>query len=649
MSILNFLNVSCAIPKVHLAQPMENANEIIKCLKKDKVSQIVVFPELAITGYTCGDLFFQTTLLDKALEALEKIVKYSDKDNKLIIVGLPFSYESRLYNVAAVIQKGKLLGLVPKIFLPDNQEYYEKRWFDSGAGIEGEVNFDNYKVPLTSSILFKDRNNPEIKVGIEICEDLWAPNPPSTQLANEGAIIIANPSASNETITKNEYREQLISQQSARLNVAYLYSSCGFGESTQDLVFSGDAIIAEKGIILAESERFLLENQIVKAQIDPEILIHDRRVQASYKDSKTNEKLAEVDIDLELTDVQTREFSKNPFVPNNTEDRDKRSKEILDIQSFGLGTRASKIGDDTNLVLGISGGLDSTLALIVAKQTCDKFGWSPDKIKAVTMPGFGTTDRTYQNAINLIKEIGADFREIPIRESVKQHLKDLNHPLDQKDTVYENSQARERMQILMDLANQVNGIVVGTGDLSELALGWATYNGDHMSMYGVNADVPKTLVRYLVRYYADNSEENLKKILYDILDTPVSPELLPPDEEGKIEQKTEEKIGPYELHDFFLFHHLRNGYSPRKIFAIAKETFKGDYTDEEILKWLKTFYSRFFSQQFKRSTLPDGPKVGSVSLSPRGDWRMPTDVSSQIWREELEVLEKQMNKKLELI
>lgn len=635
MSILNLLDVCCVVPKVYLANPKKNAKEIIKEINKNQDKEIILFPELSITGYTCGDLFFQSALLSNALEALNSIKEATKTIDSLVVVGIPISYSGKIYNCCAAIQSDKILCIIPKTYIPENKEYYEKRWFTSGRDINTEITIGDTSIPFTSNILLVSKENNEIKVGIEICEDLWAPDPPSVKLAKAGGVIILNASASNETIAKDKYRTELISQQSARLNCAYLYASCGYGESTQDLVFSGDALIAEKGKILARSKRFQIDTFSISAQIDVEGILHDRRIESSYRDSESI-KLLEVPVSLKTTDKLTRSFEKNPFVPSNQAEREERSEEILNIQSLGLGTRLKSISDDTNLIVGISGGLDSTLALIVAKLTCDKFGIDPSHIKAITMPGFGTTDRTYNNAKELIELIGAEFIEIPIGDSVLQHFKDIGHPIELKNEVYENAQARERTQILMDYANKVGGIVVGTGDLSELALGWATYNGDHMSMYGVNAGVPKTLVRYLVQFYADQNEGELKKVLYDILNTPVSPELLPPDENGNIAQKTEEKIGPYELHDFFLFHHLRNGYSPRKIFRLAKETFNDEYTPEYIMKWLKTFYRRFFSQQFKRSALPDGPKVGSVTLSPRGDWRMPSDVHSDTWLEELE-------------
>lgn len=633
---LGLIDVACAVPVVHLANCRANKDEIVK-LSKDAAQEdvaLIVFPELSITGYTCGDLFFQSVLIEEAKEQLVELADETKGLRTAIVVGLPVSHRGRLYNCAALIQQGKILGIIPKTFIPENREYYEKRWFSSGEGIDTEIEISGEKIPFTPYILFESVEDSEVKLGIEICEDLWAPEPPSSYLAANGAIIMANPSASNETIAKASYRTDLISQQSARLNCAYLYTSCGFGESTQDLVFGGDAVIAERGQILRRSERFKMQSFYIKAQIDTQILLHDRRMQSSYRDTEEQDQIQTVPISLPFAEKISRVYDKNPFVPSNPAERKERCQEIFDIQSMGLATRVHKLGD-SQMILGISGGLDSTLALLVSKLVCDKLGLDPTKITAVTMPGFGTTDRTYDNAVNLIKELGANFREIPISDAVNQHFKDIGHDPDILNEVYENSQARERTQILMDIANQENGIVVGTGDLSELALGWATYNGDHMSMYGVNAGIPKTLVRYLVKYYADNASDEVKEILYDILDTPVSPELLPPDDHGEIAQKTEDKIGPYELHDFFLFHLLRNGFTPEKIYKIAKETFKDEYDEETIEKWLKTFVRRFFSQQFKRSVLPDGPKVGSVTLSPRGDWRMPSDVSSEMWLDSL--------------
>lgn len=634
---LNLITVTCAVPRVYLGDCEKNADAIID-MCRDSDSAVILFPELSLTGYTCGDLFFQETLLTQAKDALARIVAYSSESPALIAVGLPVSIDSRLYNCAALIQRGRLLGLVPKTFVPDNREFYEKRWFSDARTLKVQsITLCGQDVPCGADLLFVDQDDPELIVAAEICEDLWAPLPPSTALAAAGATIVLNPSASNDLIAKAAYRRALVAQQSARLNCAYLYVSCGYGESTQDAVFGGDAIIAEKGTVLAQKTRFELKNSALTAQIDSQALIHDRRMQASAKDTVPEGTFRRIPVTLVRADTLTRTYEKNPFVPCNPAERDERCEEILNIQSMGLGTRVAHIGG-VPMVIGVSGGLDSTLALLVCRQVCYTFGWDPKNIIAVTMPGFGTTDRTYENAVKLIHDLGATFKEIPIRDAARAHLKDIGHPESVKNEVYENAQARERTQILMDIANQVGGIVVGTGDLSELALGWATYNGDHMSMYGVNAGVPKTLVRYLVRYYADHSGPALKKLLYDILDTPVSPELLPPDKNGEIAQKTEEKIGPYELNDFFLYHLVRNGFSPAKIYALAVEVFKDEYTPEYIYKWLNVFIRRFFSQQFKRSCLPDGPKVGSVTLSPRADWRMPSDISSRAWLKELEAL-----------
>lgn len=632
---LGLVDVACAVPVVHVADCKKNTREMEGLIRKadEEGTALIVFPELSITGYTCGDLFFQQVLLDQAKRELVNLCERISDTQILAIVGLPLSINSRIYNCAALIQSGQILGIVPKTFIPENREYYEKRWFTSGKDLNTEIELGEISVPVSPHLLFESRENPEVKLGVEICEDLWTSEPPSSLLAREGAIIICNPSASNETIAKHNYRSELISQQSARLNCAYLYSSCGFGESTQDLVFGGDAIIAEKGALLERSERFQTESFYISAQIDTQILLHDRRIQSSYRDLET-QNIRTIPIDLKYSSKLTRNYDKNPFVPSNLDERNIRCEEILNIQAMGLGTRVKKIGD-SQMVIGVSGGLDSTLALLVARLVCDKFGLSPEKITAVTMPGFGTTDRTYENAVDLIHKLGTRFREIPIKKTTQSHFEDIGHDPSVLNEVYENAQARERTQILMDIANQENGIVVGTGDLSELALGWATYNGDHMSMYGVNAGIPKTLVRYLVKYYADTGDEEVKRILYDILDTPVSPELLPPDEEGNIQQKTEDKIGPYELHDFFLYHLVRNGFSPKKILKLAEHTFKDEYSPETIEKWLRIFLRRFFSQQFKRSVLPDGPKVGSVTLSPRGDWRMPSDISSEMWLEDL--------------
>ncbi len=620
-SDLNLIDVCCAVPEVHLADCQKNREEIYKLIKENRDSAIIVFPELSLTGYTCGDLFFQSSLIGAARDNLLRLADQTKSIRSLIAVGLPISFKGKLYNCACLFQQGKILAVIPKTHIPENREYYEKRWFSSGKDIDTEIDLGG-PVPFTSKLLLYDGMDREFMLGVELCEDLWAPDPPSTRLALSGAVCILNLSASNETIAKDYYRTQLIENQSARLNCAYLYASSGYGESTQDLVFSGDAVIAEKGVILAKSERFVTRSFSLSAQIDLDLLLNDRRVQSSFELKDFGYK--EIPFKLYKSKDLKRKYAKHPFIPEEGEGRDRTSREIIDIQTMGLGSRVKKLGD-TKMVVGVSGGLDSTLSLLIARNVCDKFGLDPKNILAVTMPGFGTTDRTYTNALELIDLIGATRYEIPISDAVSLHFRDIGQNPEKHDATYENAQARERTQILMDLANKEGGIV-------------ATYNGDHMSMYGVNAGVPKTLIRHLIRYYARENPQ-YEDLLEDILNTPVSPELLPPDKDGKIAQKTEEKVGPYELHDFFLYSFLRNAYAPEKIYAIACDVFEGDYSPEEILKWLRVFYRRFFSQQFKRSTLPDGPKVGSVSLSPRGDWRMPTDADAEEFLKNLEKVE----------
>ncbi len=639
MRKFSYINAVCAVPVVSLADTKTNAERTIACMNESPEASVLLFPELGLTGYTCADLFFQTPLIDGALTALKKVLEASRERKTVVVVGLPISAQGRLFNCAAVLQDGVLLGVVPKTYLPENREYYEKRWFSGAHEFRGDsIKLFGQDVPFGSDLIFEDRQNPEHRFGVEVCEDLWSPVPPSSRLAQEGALVILNPSASNETIGKADYRTDLLRQQSARLLCGYLYSSCGYGESTTDLVFGGDMLICENGRILARAERFKTCAQRICAQIDLESLLHDRRMQSSYRESRAEHPCRIVPAVLALAEKITRVYDKNPFVPGNADERDRRCEEIFQIQVLGLGSRIAHIAN-APMIVGVSGGLDSTLALLVCHETCKRFGLPYDHVLAVTMPGFGTTDRTYDNAVSLINILGARLREISIKDAARLHLKDIGHPEELHNAVYENAQARERTQVLMDTANAAGGIVVGTGDLSELALGWATYNGDHMSMYGVNAGIPKTLVRYLVGWYADRSDEKLRHILYDILDTPVSPELLPPEEDGSIAQKTEDLVGPYELHDFFLFHTVRNGFSPEKIYTLACQSFEDSYDSKTILKWLGIFFRRFFNQQFKRSCLPDGPKVGSVTLSPRGDWRMPSDASSALWLAEIAALE----------
>lgn len=638
-----FIRVSAATPNIKIANCSYNVMQIKNCIK-DAVSSdvsLIVFPELCLTGYTCADLFFQQQLLNDALNSLIDIKHFSKNQNIAIIVGLPIKVLNGLYNVSAFILDGTIYGLVPKSFLPTYNEYYEHRWFASSRElIDQDIIIDNEIVPIGTDLIFSHSETDAFKVGIEICEDLWTPLPPSTLLALNGATVIANTSASNELVSKIDYRKQLISSQSAKTISAYIYSSAGFGESTTDVVYGGHCLIYENGSLLAENKRFQLESNMTITEIDCEKLQSDRVKMTTFRDSVHHVKNAvyrEISFDMQLPVITiSRRIDPHPFVPQNKEQRDVRCEEIFSIQTSALAKRISHIGCDT-VVIGVSGGLDSTLALLVCAKTFELLNKDSKNIIAVTMPGFGTTDRTYNNAVSLIKKLGATLKEISIKDVCIQHFKDIDHNINVHNTTYENGQARERTQILMDLSNKENGIVIGTGDLSELALGWATYNGDHMSMYGVNVSIPKTLVRYLVDWVAKTAmDKETGEILNDILLTPVSPELLPPDAEGKIQQKTEEVVGPYELHDFFLFNMLRYGFNPRKILLLAENAFKETYSKEVILKWLKTFYKRFFSQQFKRSCMPDGPKVGSICLSPRGDLRMPSDADVSSWLNTLE-------------
>ena len=633
-----FIKVAAVTPKIVVADPSYNADLICDCIAEASVAgaKIIVLPELCITGYTCGDLFLQEKLLSEAKDALLKIAGFTSDMDCLIFVGLPYVYHGKLYNVAAAVSKGKILGLVPKSYIPTYNEFYEGRHFTKGMQEVVEVAIaEGITVPMGTNLLLSCSEVPELKVGVEICEDLWSPMPPSTLHALNGASVIVNLSASNETTGKDTYRRSLVSGQSARLLCGYIYASAGDGESTQDVVYSAHNLIAENGKVLAEAERF--KNETIYSEIDVFRLEMERRRMTTFETRFDGYK--EIPFSLKVTETKlTRVIETMPFVPSGEQDRRKRCEEIFSIQAMGLKKRLEHT-HCKSAVIGISGGLDSTLALLVTVRAFDLIGMSHENIKAVTMPGFGTTDRTYENAVKLIHSLGADFTEISIKEAVKAHFADIGQDSNVHDVTYENSQARERTQILMDLANKTGGMVIGTGDLSELALGWATYNGDHMSMYAVNSSVPKTLVRHLVRYYADTcGDAALEAVLLDVLDTPVSPELLPP-EDGKISQKTEDLVGPYELHDFFLYHMLRLGYGPEKIYRLARYACAEVYDDETILKWLKNFYRRFFSQQFKRSCLPDGPKVGSVAVSPRGDLRMPSDASAGIWLKELDGME----------
>ena len=627
-----FIKVAAATPKIKVADPAYNTEEILKIIDETEKNgaSILVFSELTISGYTCGDLFLQQPLLTECKNQLLRIVKATENKSMLVVVGCPIVIKQKLYNCAVVISDGSILGIVPKTHLPNYSEFYELRHFTSGEGLEEDLWFGEEfgYVNVAVNQLFKCKEIPELVVACEICEDLWVPLPPSTYHAMAGATVICNPSASVETTTKESYRRSLVSNQSARLLAAYIYADAGEGESTQDVVYSGHHLICENGSVLAEAKRFT--NEIIYADIDVQKLAAERRKMTSFPGGQTDDYF-EQEFSLEVKENKiTRTFPKAPFVPDNQDERDKRCDEILSLQSMGLKKRLEHT-NCKHAVVGISGGLDSTLAVLVTARAFDLLDISRENLICVTMPCFGTTDRTYQNAVSLIKELGATLKEVRIEKAVHQHFADIGHDENNHDVTYENSQARERTQILMDMANQYNGMVIGTGDMSELALGWATYNGDHMSMYAVNCSVPKTLVRYLVLYYAETTEnKKLSEVLMDVLDTPVSPELLPP-VDGVISQKTEDLVGPYELHDFFLYYMLRFGFPKAKLYRMAKLTFDGVYDDETIKKWLDKFYWRFFSQQFKRSCLPDGPKVGSVAVSPRGDLRMPSDASPTAW------------------
>ncbi len=632
-----FVKVAAATPKILVADCVENTRVILESIREMSRAgaKIMVLPELAVTGYTCSDLFWQEQLIWESERQLSRLLDETRGVDALIFVGMPMEIFGKLYNVAAVMNRGKLLGIVPKKYLPSYHEFYEGRHFTPGEEQTVWIEREGERIPFGMNLLFACRELPRLIVAAEICEDLWVPNPPSVSHALAGATVLVNLSASDEMTGKDTYRRELVRSQSARLVAGYIYADAGEGESSTDLVFGAQNMIAENGTILAEAERF--KNQTICTELDVDRLVSERRRMTTYP-AQRPEGYVTVPFSLVVGKTElTRTFSARPFVPSDQGDRDKRCDEILNIQAMGLKKRLEHTRCQS-AVIGISGGLDSTLALLVAARAFDLLGLSRDKITAVTMPCFGTTDRTYQNACQLTRCLGASLREVDIREAVELHFRDIGQDPEKHDVTYENSQARERTQILMDIANQTGGLVIGTGDLSELALGWATYNGDHMSMYAVNASVPKTLVRHLVRYYADTcQEQELSRVLLDVLDTPVSPELLPP-EDGKISQKTEELVGPYELHDFFLYYMLRAGFEPLKIFRIARRAFEGEYDSDTVLKWLKSFYRRFFAQQFKRSCLPDGPKVGSVAVSPRGDLRMPSDGCARIWMEQLEEL-----------
>nr|WP_304284414.1 NAD(+) synthase [Clostridium paraputrificum] len=629
---MDFIKVASACPVTRVSDVEFNIKNILTCIN-DAVSnnaKMIVFPELSITSYTCGDLFLQDTLLSKSLEGIENLLSSTKDLDILIAVGAPFLHKATLYNCAFVLFKGKVLGIVPKSFIPNYSEFYEKRWFTEGVGIRDKVVSLPFQedIPFGTNLIFSCK---DFNYAFEICEDLWVTIPPSSYLALMGANIIGNLSASNELVSKMEYRKSLISNQSARALCSYVYSSAGVHESSTDLLFSGHLLISENGTLLKENKRFQRDNEVIYGIIDLFRLKAERMKNLSFRDSSKQVNIEPKIIKFNYDNTELKSFDrfvdKHPFVPSNEYERETRCKEIFDIQSAALAKRCEHVGLK-KAVIGISGGLDSTLALLVVVKTFKLLNLPMENIISITMPGFGTTDRTYNNALTLCKELGCDLREINIVKAALQHFEDIGHDKDIHDVTYENVQARERTQILMDIANKEGGLLIGTGDLSELALGWCTYNGDHMSMYSVNPSIPKTLVRYLVRYVAEKEvSKEVSETLLDILDTPVSPELLPKDAKGEIAQKTEDIVGPYELHDFFLYHFIKHGSSKERIYFLAKEAFKDDYSDEEIQKWLDKFMWRFFTQQFKRSALPDGPKVGSISLSPRGDWRMPSDAA----------------------
>ncbi|MFR5170943.1 MAG: NAD(+) synthase [Clostridium paraputrificum] len=629
---MDFIKVASACPVTRVSDVEFNIKNILTCIN-DAVSnnaKMIVFPELSITSYSCGDLFLQDTLLNNSLKGIENLLSSTKDLDILIAVGAPFLHKTTLYNCAFVLFKGKVLGIVPKSFIPNYSEFYEKRWFSEGVGVRDKVVSLPFQedIPFGTNLIFSCK---DFNYAFEICEDLWVTIPPSSYLALMGANIIGNLSASNELVSKMEYRKSLISNQSARALCSYVYSSAGVHESSTDLLFSGHLLISENGTLLKENKRFQRDNEVIYGTIDLFRLKAERMKNLSFRDSSKQVSIEPKIIKFNYDNTELKSFDrfvdKHPFVPSNEYERETRCKEIFDIQSAALAKRFEHVGLK-KAVIGISGGLDSTLALLVVVKSFKLLYLPMEIIISITMPGFGTTDRTYNNALTLCKELGCDLREINIVKAALQHFEDIGHDKDIHDVTYENVQARERTQILMDIANKEGGLLIGTGDLSELALGWCTYNGDHMSMYSVNPSIPKTLVRYLVRYVAEKEvSKEVSETLLDILDTPVSPELLPKDAKGEIAQKTEDIVGPYELHDFFLYHFIKHGSSKERIYFLAKEAFKNDYSDEEIQKWLDKFMWRFFTQQFKRSALPDGPKVGSISLSPRGDWRMPSDAA----------------------
>lgn len=639
MKELGFIRVGAIVNKLFLANPLKNAEEIIKEIKKAKKLgvSIVTTPELSLTGYTCGDLFLQDKLLSDSEKALKKVLEETKNIDIISILGIPIKHNNQLFNCAIVISKGKILGIIPKTYIPNYQEFYEARWFSSSKEITSpSVEILGQTVPINTNILFQDKTLKEATFAIEICEDLWTVMPPSNNHALAGATMIFNLSSSNELIGKQEYRKSLVSSQSARTISAYIYTSSGIMESTSDILFGGASMIYENGSKLVENKRFEIESNIITADIDVLKLANDRRKNRSYMNIAPNTDYITIKVNIaDSIKFLQRDYKEYPFVPSNKQERNKRCEEIIEIQSSALVRRLLQL-NNPKCVIGMSGGLDSTLAYLVIIKAFEKLNRDNKDIIGITMPGFGTTDRTYQNAVDLIKEYGATLKEISIKDASLLHMKDIGLPESDRSVTYENIQARERTQILMDVANMENGLVIGTGDLSELALGWCTYNGDHMSMYAVNTSIPKTLVRYLVAWVKDTTTGKKKEVLQDILSTPISPELLPPDEAGNILQKTESNIGPYVLHDFFLYHFLRYGAEPKKIYTLAKYTFKNSFSNEEIKKWLKVFIKRFFTQQFKRNCIPDGVKVGSISLSPRGDLRMPSDSNMEAWLKDLD-------------
>lgn len=636
MNEYGYVKVGASTLELKVSDTIYNVQMIKKQIDEavNKNIQIISFPELSITGYTCGDLFNQDILIDKSYKGLKDLVDYSKDKMIVIIVGSPIKCENKLYNCAVVINNGKILGIVPKTYIPNYNEFYEMRWFKSSNDLKiKEINLFNEFVPIGVDLIFTSKLDDELKFGVEICEDVWSLYPKSNDYASSGASIIFNLSASNETIGKYDFRKELIKMQSIKTISGYVYSSSGINESSTDLLFSGSSLIYENGKLLSENNRFDFNSNLIYSDVDIKRLVNDRRKNTSFI-SNTDKEYRNIYFTTSKNNLISRKYSKYPFVPSNEDKREERCKEIINIQSSALAKRL-KHTNIKKCVIGVSGGLDSTLAFLVIKKAFEKLKIDNKNIIAVTMPGFGTTNRTYENALDLIKINNATLKEIDIKKACLVHYSDIDQDINNHDITYENAQARERTKILMDIANKENALVIGTGDLSELALGWCTYNGDHMSMYSVNSSIPKTLVKYLVKYIADTDKKN-KKVLYDILSTPISPELLPADEKGNIKQITEDKIGPYILHDFYLYHFFRYGASPKKIYMLAVNTFENEYSKEEILKWLKVFIKRFFTQQFKRSCMPDGVKVGSISLSPRGDLRMPSDASYNIWIKELE-------------